>query len=82
MIREQMWKRLRTVQQRVSDENRKPMWIFSSGVQETKEVDALIERWQSGEPMERFGGVYDEERVKIVRVVFVHPGEVKSAQDG
>ena len=61
--------------------NRKPVWIFSSGKQETQEVDELIERWKSGEPVERFGGVYDETRVKISRVVFVQPGEVESIQD-
>jgi hypothetical protein len=71
-----MWKRLEAVEQKKRAVLREKAVITSCGLEEKKEVDALVERWMSGEPMERFGGVYDEERIVIIRVNAVAPGEV------
>ena len=70
-----MWKRLHALGHKERHFFREKVVITSNGEKETKEVDALVERWQSGEPMERFGGVYDEEQMQIIRVVGVSPGE-------
>ena len=70
-----MWKRLHLLGHKQRHFFREKVVITSSGEKETKEVDALVERWQSGKPMERFGGVYDEEQMQIIRVVGVSPGE-------
>jgi len=70
-----MWKRLHVLGHKERHFFREKVVISSLGAQETKEVDELVERCQSGEPMERFGGVYDEERMQIIRVMGVSPGE-------
>ena len=76
MIRLQMWNRLNTVEQRMRTFYRKPVVITSFGAEKKKEVDELVERWMSGEPMDCFVGVYDEKRVHIIRMNGVAPGDV------
>ena len=71
-----MWKRLSRAEKQTRASYRKPVVIVSRGSQEKKEIDELIERWTSGEPMDRFGGAYDEERIQIIHVYAVAPGEV------
>jgi len=71
-----MWKRLSMAEQQMRASYRKAVVIVSHGSQEKKEVDELIERWISGESMDRFGGAYDEERTQIIRVNAVAPSEV------
>ena len=75
-MHQQMWKRLHALGHKERHFFREKVVITSCGLEEKKEVDALVERWTSGEPMDRFGGVYDEERVHIIRVNAVVPGEV------
>ena len=74
-MQRQMWKRLHLLGHKERHFFREKVVISSSGEKETKEVDALVERWQSGEPMERFGGAYDEDRMQIIRIIGVTPGE-------
>ena len=74
-MQRQMWKRLYVLGHKERHFFREKVVITSNGTQETKEVDALVERRQSGEPMERFGGVYDEEQMQIIRIIGVTPGE-------
>jgi hypothetical protein len=74
-VQRQMWKRLHLLGHKETHFFREKVLISSSGEKETKEVDELVKRWQSGEPMERFGGAYDEERMQIIRVIGVSPGE-------
>ena len=74
-MQRQMWKRLHALGHKERHFFREKVVITSNGTQETKEVDELVKRWQSGEPMERFGGVYDEDRMQIIRIIGVNPGE-------
>ena len=76
MMPAQMWKRLEVIKQRQGAVCREKVVIVSIGAEETKAVDALVERWMAGEPMERYGGAYDEERMDILRVIGVRPGEI------
>ncbi len=75
-MRQQMWKRLSMAEQQTRTCYRRPVVIVSHGSQEKKEIEELVDRWTAGEPMDRFGGAYDEERTQIIHVNAVAPGEV------
>lgn len=60
MIKQQMWKRLGMAEQTARPSYRRFVKIISKPPETAEELDALIERWKAGEPMERFGGAYDD----------------------
>ena len=75
-MRQGMWARIGKVNLKTRSHHRRIVKIVTNGAEETKEMEELIERWKSGEPMERFGGVYDEERSQLMWIVVVQPGDV------
>jgi len=74
MIKQQMWKRLGKVEQLAKPPYPRFVRIISEPPETEEELDNLIERWKAGEPMERFGGAYDEDvNLIIVRIVAPEP---------
>ena len=70
MIQQQMWKRLGAVEKASKSAYGRVVTITSRPPETKEELDELIERWKAGEPMERFGGAYDDDiDLIIVRAI-------------
>jgi len=71
MIRQQLWKRLQQTEKAEASKRQRVVQIRTRPGETEEELDKLVERWQAGQPMERFGGVYDEDTLFIIRNVLV-----------
>ena len=65
------------VEQASRPAHRRVVKVISEPPETKEELDELIERWKAGEPMERFGGAYDD-KVSLIIVRAILPNRGRS----
>ena len=77
MIRQQLWKRLNTVEQTGQLTSRQVITVIKNRGETDADIDAKIERWKSGETVDGINGEYKGGEIHIVLIVIVAPGDVE-----
>ena len=77
MIRQQLWKRLNTVEQTGQLTSRQVIRIIKERGDSDADIDAKIKRWQFGEMVDGISGKYKGGEIDIILRVIVAPGDVE-----
>ncbi len=79
MIRQQLWKRLNTVEQTGQLASRQVITVIKRRGDSDADIDAKIERWKGGESVDGINGEYEGGEIDIILIVIVAPGHVERA---
>ena len=77
MTRQQLWKRLNTVEQKSQLASRQVVKVIQHIGESEADTDARIERWKSGETVDGISGKYRGGDIDIILRVIVAPGDVE-----
>ncbi len=77
MIRQQLWKRLNTVEQTGQLTSRQVIRVIKRRGDSDADIDAKIERWKGGESVDGINGEYKVGEIDIILIVIVAPGDVE-----
>ena len=78
MIRQQLWKRLNTVEQTGQLTSRQVITVIKNRGETDADIDAKIERWKAGESVDGINGEYKGGEIDmIIRIIVVAPGDVE-----
>ncbi len=77
MIRQQLWKRLNSVEQTGQLTSRQVITVIKRRGDSDADIDAKIERWKGGESVDGINGEYKGGEIDIILIVIVAPGDVE-----
>ena len=77
MIRQQLWKRLNSVEQKGQLTSRQVITVVKYRGESDEDIDAKVGRWKSGESVDGINGQYRGGEIDIILIVIVAPGDVE-----